>query len=65
MEVELRVMLPELDQAEAEKLVKVCPFSNAVIGNVDVKLTVVPPSEVQQHQPWFLLFPLDLAGTSR
>ncbi|WP_137225028.1 organic hydroperoxide resistance protein [Shewanella sp. MEBiC00475] len=34
----------ELDQAEAEKLVKtahqVCPYSNAVRGNIDVKLTV-------------------------
>jgi lipoyl-dependent peroxiredoxin len=50
MEVELLVTLPELDQAEAEELLaathKVCPFSNAVVGNIDVKLTVVPPSEV-------------------
>jgi Ohr subfamily peroxiredoxin len=50
MEVELIVMLPELTEEEAESLVetthKVCPFSNAVVGNIDVKLTVVPPSEV-------------------
>jgi Ohr subfamily peroxiredoxin len=50
MEVELLVSLPELEQADAEGLVaathKVCPFSNAVLGNIDVKLTVVPPSEV-------------------
>ncbi|MCA1713468.1 MAG: Ohr family peroxiredoxin, partial [Actinobacteria bacterium] len=50
MEVELVVMLPELDQEQAEELVaathKVCPFSNAVAGNIDVKLTVVPPVEV-------------------
>jgi lipoyl-dependent peroxiredoxin len=50
MEVELLVTLPELDQADAQALVeathKVCPFSNAVAGNVDVELTVVPPSEV-------------------
>ena len=50
MEVELVVMLPELDQEQAEQLVtathKVCPFSNAVNGNIDVKLTVVPPAEV-------------------
>jgi osmotically inducible protein OsmC len=34
----------ELDQAEAEQLVntahQVCPYSNAVRGNIDVKLTV-------------------------
>ncbi|MBB1316338.1 organic hydroperoxide resistance protein [Shewanella sp. SR43-4] len=34
----------DLDQAEAEQLVKtahqVCPYSNAVRGNIDVKLTV-------------------------
>ena len=50
MEVELLVMLPELEQAEAETLVeathKVCPFSNAVVGNCDVRLTIVPPSQV-------------------
>ena len=50
MEVELVVMLPELDQEQAEELGaathKVCPFSNAVVGNIDVKLTVVPPAEV-------------------
>lgn len=50
MEVELLVSLPELDDDEAERLVtathKVCPFSNAVAGNVDVTLTVVPASDV-------------------
>lgn len=50
MEVELLVTLPELDTDQAESLVavthKVCPFSNAVAGNVDVTLTVVPPSDV-------------------
>ncbi len=50
MEVELVVVLPELEQQDAEQLVaathKVCPFSNAVVGNIDVKLTVVPPSDV-------------------
>ncbi len=50
MEVELLVTLPELDQAGAEGLLaathKVCPFSNAVVGNIDVKLTVVPAPEV-------------------
>jgi lipoyl-dependent peroxiredoxin len=42
--------LPELDTDQAESLVtathKVCPFSNAVAGNVDVTLTIVPPSDV-------------------
>jgi Ohr subfamily peroxiredoxin len=50
MEVELVVTLPELEPAEAQALVdathKVCPFSNAVVGNCDVTLTVVPPSDV-------------------
>jgi osmotically inducible protein OsmC len=50
MEVELVVTLPELEPAEAQTLVnathKVCPFSNAVVGNCDVTLTVVPPSDV-------------------
>ena len=50
MDVELLVTLPELEQEEAESLVhathKVCPFSNAVAGNIDVKLTVAPPSDV-------------------
>jgi Ohr subfamily peroxiredoxin len=50
LEVELLVSLPELDEDEARALVdathKVCPFSNAVAGNIDVKLTVVPPSDV-------------------
>lgn len=50
MEVELRVMLPELEQADAEALLaathKVCPFSNAVRDNIDVTLTVVPAPDV-------------------
>ncbi|HUG86411.1 MAG TPA: organic hydroperoxide resistance protein [Euzebya sp.] len=50
MEVELLITLPELEQTEAQALVdathKVCPFSNAVAGNIDVTLTVVPPSDV-------------------
>lgn len=48
MEVELLVTLPELDPDQARALVdathKVCPFSNAVAGNIDVTLTIVPPS---------------------
>lgn len=50
MEVELLVTLPELEPDQAQALVeathKVCPFSNAVVGNIDVVLTVVPPSDV-------------------
>jgi Ohr subfamily peroxiredoxin len=44
LEVELQVSLPGLDQALAEKLTedahKVCPYSNATRGNIDVRLTV-------------------------
>jgi osmotically inducible protein OsmC len=40
----LEVAIPGLDQATAEALVaaahKVCPYSNATRGNIDVKLTV-------------------------
>jgi organic hydroperoxide reductase OsmC/OhrA len=43
--VELDVHVPNLDQPAAEALVadahKVCPYSNATRGNVDVALTVV------------------------
>lgn len=42
--VTLNVSLPGLDKAEAEKLVeeahKICPYSNATRGNVDVKSVV-------------------------
>lgn len=41
--VELAVTLPQLDAAEASRLVgaadAVCPYSNALRGNVEVKLT--------------------------
>jgi len=41
---DLKVSLPGLDKADAERLVqeahKVCPYSNATRGNVDVGLTV-------------------------
>lgn len=50
MEVELLVTLPELDEDEARALVdathKVCPFSNAVEGNIEVTRTIVPASDV-------------------
>ena len=41
---DLKVELPGVDQADAEKLVaaahQICPYSNATRGNVDVGLTV-------------------------
>ncbi len=43
--VELKISLPGMDKAAAEALVekthKVCPYSNATRGNIDVTLTVV------------------------
>ncbi|MFD8499554.1 organic hydroperoxide resistance protein [Amycolatopsis sp. NPDC059657] len=42
--VDLKVNLPGLDQAAADQLVeqahKVCPYSNATRGNIEVNLTV-------------------------
>jgi Ohr subfamily peroxiredoxin len=42
---DLRVDLPGIDRADAEKLVatahQICPYSNATRGNVEVGLTVV------------------------
>jgi Ohr subfamily peroxiredoxin len=42
---DLRVELPGIDRAAAEKLVEtahqICPYSNATRGNIDVGLTVV------------------------
>lgn len=42
---DLRVELPGINRADAEKLVatahQICPYSNATRGNVDVGLTVV------------------------
>ncbi|MGL5164916.1 MAG: organic hydroperoxide resistance protein [Afipia sp.] len=44
LDVALKVSLPGLDRADAEKLVaaahQVCPYSNATRNNIDVKLTV-------------------------
>jgi Ohr subfamily peroxiredoxin len=45
LSVELDITLPQIDDpGEAQKLVesahKVCPYSNATRGNIDVKLTV-------------------------
>ena len=43
--VELKISVPGMDKAAAEALVekthKVCPYSNATRGNIDVTLTVV------------------------
>jgi lipoyl-dependent peroxiredoxin len=48
--IELHVRLPELDEEVAEQLAadahRVCPFSNAVRGNVDVTIVVDPAPEV-------------------
>ena len=45
IEAELKISLPGLDRATAEKLVAaahiVCPYSNATRGNIDVTLTIV------------------------
>jgi osmotically inducible protein OsmC len=44
IEVELKISLPGMDRAVAEKLVAaahiVCPYSNATRGNIDVALTL-------------------------
>ena len=48
--VELAVLLPELPREEAEALVaradSACPYSNAVRGNIDVRLVVRETPEV-------------------
>jgi len=45
IEAELKISLPGLDRATAQKLVDaahiVCPYSNATRGNIEVKLTLV------------------------
>ena len=45
IEVDLAVSLPGMARAEAEALVeaahKVCPYSNATRGNIDVRLSVI------------------------
>jgi lipoyl-dependent peroxiredoxin len=45
IKVDMRISIPGMDKAAAESLVaaahKVCPYSNATRGNIDVTLTVV------------------------
>ncbi len=45
VQVDLKVSIPGMDRAAAEKLVEaahgVCPYSNATRGNIDVTLSVV------------------------
>jgi lipoyl-dependent peroxiredoxin len=45
LDAELRVQLPGLDRADAERLVaaahQICPYSNATRNNVDVRLPIV------------------------
>jgi osmotically inducible protein OsmC len=49
LQVELHIRFPELSRAEAEDLVerayKLCPFSNATRGNIDVALIIEEPAE--------------------
>ncbi len=44
LDIDLKVNLPELERADAERLVEaahqVCPYSNATRNNVDVRLSV-------------------------
>ena len=44
IKVDMRISIPGMERAEAEKLVEaahvVCPYSNATRGNIDVTLTV-------------------------
>lgn len=44
IEVELKISLPGMDRAAAQGLIdkahKVCPYSNATRGNIDVRLTL-------------------------
>jgi lipoyl-dependent peroxiredoxin len=48
--VELHARLPELDRDQAEQVVSrahtVCPYSNAVRGNVDVTVVIDPAPDV-------------------
>lgn len=50
LSVELHVRLPDLERELAEKIAaaahRVCPYSNAVRGNVDVRVIVDPAPEV-------------------
>lgn len=45
LEVELAISLPGMEKGEAQALVeaahKVCPYSNATRGNIEVKLTIL------------------------
>ncbi len=48
LDVELHITLPGLQRPEAEALVqaghKVCPYSNATRGNIDVRLIIEEPT---------------------
>lgn len=48
LDVELHIKLPGLQRPEAEALVeaghKVCPYSNATRGNIDVRLVIMEPA---------------------
>ncbi|MDQ2829208.1 MAG: organic hydroperoxide resistance protein [Chloroflexota bacterium] len=48
LDIELHIKLPGLQRPEAEALVeaghKVCPYSNATRGNIDVRLVIEEPT---------------------
>jgi osmotically inducible protein OsmC len=50
LEAELHVQLPDLEREIAERIVarahQICPYSNAVRGNLDVKVVLDPPPDV-------------------
>jgi len=50
--VALHVNLPDVEQAQAEKIVaqahQTCPYSRAIRGNIEVQLTVTTNAEVAQ-----------------
>jgi lipoyl-dependent peroxiredoxin len=50
LDVELHVQLPDLEREIAEQITsaahRICPYSNAVRGNVDVKVVVDPAPDV-------------------
>lgn len=49
LDVELRIVLPGLSREQAQHMVeeahRVCPYSRALQGNVDVRLTVIEEAE--------------------
>jgi lipoyl-dependent peroxiredoxin len=54
LEVELHIQLPGVERAVGEELIaladSICPYSNAVRGNIPVKLVLEPPSPTAASQ---------------